>query len=63
MKLKTTKRKYAENKMEKKSYRTFPDLWNVQPIPFTLSSLEFDSPLEECFFILGSLLPCFEGSS
>jgi hypothetical protein len=49
--------------MEKKSYRTFPDLWNVQPIPFTLSSLEFDSPLEECFFILGSLLPCFEGSS
>jgi hypothetical protein len=36
---------------------------DVQPIPSTLSSLEFDSPLEECFSISGCLLACFEGSS
>jgi hypothetical protein len=46
--------------MEKKFYSAFPDHLDVQPIPFTLSSLEFDSPYEECFAILGSLLACFE---
>jgi hypothetical protein len=49
--------------MEKKSYCTFPDHWDVQLIPSTLSFLEFDSPLAECFAISGSLLTCFEGSS
>jgi hypothetical protein len=42
--------------MEKKFYSAFPDHLDVQPIPSTLSSLEFDSPLEECFAISGSLL-------
>jgi len=37
-------------------YSTFPDHLDVQPILFTIFSLEFDSPLEECFAILGSLL-------
>jgi hypothetical protein len=49
--------------MEKKSYRTFPDHWDVQLIPSNLSSLESDSPLEECFSISGNLLACLEGSS
>jgi hypothetical protein len=49
--------------MEKKFYSAFPDHLDVQPIPSTLSSLEFDSPLEECFAISGSLLACLEGSS
>jgi hypothetical protein len=35
--------------MEKKFYSAFPDHLDVQPIPSTLSSLEFDSPLAECF--------------
>jgi hypothetical protein len=35
---------------------------DVQPIPSTLSSLEFDTPLAECFALLGSLFACFEGS-
>jgi len=34
--------------MEKKFYGAFPDHLNVQPIPSTISSFEFDSPLEEC---------------
>jgi hypothetical protein len=58
-----TKRKRAENKIEKKNYRTFPDYWDVQLIPSTISSSEFDSTLAECFATLGSLLACFEGSS
>jgi hypothetical protein len=58
-----TKRKCAKNKMDKKSFRTFLDLWDVQLIPSTLSSLEFDSLLADCFAISGSLLACFEGSS
>jgi len=33
---------------------------DVQPIPYTLSSLNFDSTLEGCFAILGSQLACFE---
>jgi hypothetical protein len=37
--------------MERKFYSAFPDHLDVQPIPSTLSSLEFDSPLEECFAI------------
>jgi len=49
--------------MEKKSYRTFPDHWDVQLIPSTVSSLGSDGPLAECFAISGSLLTCFEGSS
>jgi len=63
MKWKKTKTKCAKNKMEKISYHTFPDHWDVQLIPSTLCSLEFDSPLAECFTILCSLLACFEGSS
>jgi hypothetical protein len=55
--------KCAESKMEKKLYSSFPDHLDVQPIPSTLSSLEFDSPLEEYFAISSSLLACFEGSS
>jgi hypothetical protein len=42
--------------MEKKFYSAFPDHLDVQPIPSTISSLEFDSPLEEYFAISGSLL-------
>jgi hypothetical protein len=42
--------------MEKKFYYAFPDHLDVQPIPSALSALEFDSPLEECFDISGSLL-------
>jgi hypothetical protein len=49
--------------MGKKFYSAFPDHLDVQPIPSTLSSLEFDNALEECFAISGSLLTCFEGSS
>jgi len=49
--------------MEKKFYNAFPDHLDVQAIPSTLSSLEFDSPLAECFAISSSLLACFEGSS
>jgi hypothetical protein len=48
--------------MEKKSYRNFPDQWDVQLIPSTLSSLESDGPLAECFALPGSLLAYFEGS-
>jgi hypothetical protein len=55
--------KCAESKMEKKVYGTFPDHLDVQPIPFTLSSLNFDSPQEECVAISGSLFACFEASS
>jgi len=36
---------------------------DVQPIPSTLSSLKFDTPLEECVAFLGGQLACFEGSS
>jgi hypothetical protein len=36
---------------------------DVQPIPSIHYSLKFDSPLEECFTTLDSLLACFEGSS
>jgi hypothetical protein len=49
--------------MENKFYSAFFDHLDVQPIPSTLSSLEFDSLLEECFAISGSLLAYFEGSS
>jgi hypothetical protein len=35
--------------MEKKSYCPFPDHWDVQLIPSTLSSLESDGPLAKCF--------------
>jgi len=35
---------------------------DVQQIPFTLSSLEFDSLLEEYFANSSSLLTCFEGT-
>jgi len=61
--MKTTKRKCVENKMEKKSYRTFPDHWDVQLISSTLSSLESDGSLAECFTLSGSLLAYFEISS
>jgi hypothetical protein len=63
IKIKKKKKNFAKNKMEKISYHTFPDHWDVQLIPSTLCSLEFDSPLAECFTILCSLLACFEGSS
>jgi hypothetical protein len=53
----------VESKMEKKFYSAFPNQLDFQPIPSTLSSLEFDSPLEECFAISGSLLACLKGSS
>jgi hypothetical protein len=56
-------RKYAKSKMEKKCYSAFPDHLDVQPIPSIHYSLKFDSPLEECFTTLDSLLACFEGSS
>jgi hypothetical protein len=49
--------------MEKKSYRTFPDHWDVQLISSTLSSLESDGSLAECFTLSGSLLAYFEISS
>jgi hypothetical protein len=54
--------KCTKNKREKKIY-AFPDHVDVQPIPSTLSSLEFDIPLKECVAILGGQLTCFEGSS
>jgi hypothetical protein len=57
------KAKCAESKMEKKVYGAFPDHLDVQPIPSTISSLKFDTPLEECVAVLGSLLACFKGSS
>jgi hypothetical protein len=55
--------KCAESKMEKKVYSAFPDHLDVQPIPSTLSSIKFDTSLEECVAISNSLLACFEGSS
>jgi hypothetical protein len=39
-------KKCTESKIENKFYSAFPDHLDVQPIPSTLSSLEFDSPLE-----------------
>jgi hypothetical protein len=42
--------------MEKKFYSAFPNHLDVQPIPSIISSLEFDSPLEECVPISSSLL-------
>jgi hypothetical protein len=38
--------KCAESEMKKKVYGAFPDHLDVQPIPSTLSSLKFDTPLE-----------------
>jgi hypothetical protein len=58
-----TKIKCAESKRERKIYSAFPNPLDVQPIPSTLSSLKFDTPLEECVALLGSQLACFEGSS
>jgi len=46
-----------------KFYSAFLDHLDVQLMPSTLSSLEFDSPLEECVAVSGSLLACFKGSS
>jgi hypothetical protein len=63
MKKKMKEIKCSESKMEKKVYGAFPDHLDVQSITSTLSSLKFDTPLEECFTILGNLLACFEGSS
>jgi hypothetical protein len=45
--------KCTESKREKKIYKAFPDHMDVQPIPSTLSSLKFDTPLEECVAFLG----------
>jgi hypothetical protein len=54
----------TRNKMKnEKIYSAFPNPLDVQPIPSTLSSLKFDTPLEECVALLGSQLACFEGSS
>jgi hypothetical protein len=61
--LETKEKDTKENKMEKKSYRTFPDHWDVQLISSTLSSLESDGSLAECFTLSGSLLAYFEISS
>jgi hypothetical protein len=55
--------KCAESKGKKKIYSSFPDHMDVQPIPSTLTSLEFDIPLLEGFAISCSPLACFEGSS
>jgi hypothetical protein len=51
----------TRNKRRKeKELRTFPDHLDAQPIPATISSLNFDSTLEGCFAILGNQLACFE---
>jgi hypothetical protein len=55
--------KCTESKREKKIYNTFLDHVDVQPIPSTLSSLKFDTPLEECVAFFGGQLAYFEGSS
>jgi hypothetical protein len=55
--------KCTESKREKKIYNAFPDHVDVQPIPSTLSSLTFDTLLEECVAFLGGQLACFERSS
>jgi hypothetical protein len=62
-KMKKEKRKCVESKMEKKFYSSFPDHLDVQLIPSTLSSLELNTPLEECFATSGNLLACFKGFS
>jgi hypothetical protein len=54
--------KCTKSKREKKIYNTFPDHMDVQPIPSTISSLKFDTPMEECVAFLGGQLACFEGS-
>jgi len=59
---KRKRHKWNEKRLKEKLLH-FSDHWDVQLIPFTLSSLEFDSPLEECFSISGSLLACLGGSS
>jgi hypothetical protein len=55
--------KCTESKREKKIYSAFLVHIDVQSISSTLSSLTFDTPLEECVAFLGSQLACFEGSS
>jgi hypothetical protein len=54
--------KKERNKMCGK-YSPFPYHLDVQPITSILSYFEFDSLLEECFNISGSLLACVKGSS
>jgi hypothetical protein len=58
-----TEIKCTESIREKKFYNAFPNHVDVQPIPSTLSSLKFDTPLEECVAFLGGQLAYFEGSS